>query len=153
MKKQKIRTTFSKLTISFVCFGLLPLLALSLLFFGRYSGMIRSNLTASYSTLTGYVADSFADVINNVDTALGNLYDYTDADGDTLADSLSGRYMSTSDRALAVKSVLQDIMSKSEYISSLRLVDTDGVIYSYYYGQKKTLRDESASYTSMDYFG
>ncbi len=152
MKNKRFQTTFSKLTISFLCFGLLPLLGLSLLFFGRYSGIIRDNLTSSYSTLTGYVADSFSDVIDNVDSAMGDLYDYTDADGDTLADMLTDRHMSASDRAQAVKGVLQDIMAKSEYISSLRLVDTDGTVYSYYYGQKKTLRDESAEYTSMDIF-
>ncbi len=152
MEWKRLHTTFSKMTVSFVAFGLIPLLLLSLLFFYRYSGMIRSNLTSSYGTMTGYVADSVGDILHSVDDAMGELYDYQDTNGNTLAAILKDTSLSESERELAVQDLLRDIMSKSDYISSLRLVDTTGEIYSLFYSQNKTLSNDADSHTQMDVY-
>ena len=86
MRKQHRSTTFSKMTISFVLFGLLPLLLLSFLFFYRYGSVTRENTLKSCSTMTAYIARSVGDVMENVDSALGSLYDYRSADGQSLAE-------------------------------------------------------------------
>ncbi|MCD7864457.1 MAG: sensor histidine kinase [Clostridiales bacterium] len=150
---RRYRTTFSKMTISFVVFGLVPLLVLSLLFFVRYSGMIRENMVASYSTMTNYVADNASGVLTSVDDAMEELYNYQNAEGQTLADILADRSSGATDQALAVQEALQNIMAQSEYISSLRLAVADGTIYSLYYSQDKTIRNDAASFTSFDLFG
>lgn len=36
MKRKRIHTTFTKMTVAFVAFGMAPLLLLSILFFARY---------------------------------------------------------------------------------------------------------------------
>ncbi|MCD8365397.1 MAG: sensor histidine kinase [Clostridiales bacterium] len=153
MKKKRYWTTFSKLTVFFVTFGLLPLLILSLFFFFRYSRMIRNNMTASYSAMTEIVADGVGDVLVSVDEAMEALYSYQDSDGNTLADVLTDETMGGTDRELAVRETLSDIMARSEYISSLRLADQNGRIYSLYYSQDKTLRSDAAERTTMAVYG
>ncbi len=152
MKTKRYRSTFSKMTASFISFGLIPLMVVSLFSFFRYSGMLRSNMTAAYSDMTEYVANNVSDILLSVDEALGEVYDYQDSDENTLADILSDTAMSNADRELAVREVLSDILSTSEYISSLRLVDEDGDIFSLYYSQDKTLRNDADSFTTMDLY-
>ncbi|MCD8150226.1 MAG: sensor histidine kinase [Clostridiales bacterium] len=153
MKKKRYRTTFSKMAMFFVAFGLIPLLLLSLFFFSRFSRMIRDNMTASYSDMTAYVADNVDNVLASADEAMAYLYDYQDADGNTLADALTDEALGETDRELAVREALSDIMSRSEYISSLRLVDESGRIYSFFYSQDRTLRSDAAERTTMAIYG
>ncbi|MCD8157173.1 MAG: hypothetical protein LUD53_07090, partial [Clostridiales bacterium] len=152
MSKKKYRTTFSKMTVAFIFFGLIPLLLLSLFFFLRYSGLLRDNMTAAYSDMTVYVANNIEDLMDNVDEAMGELYDYQDSDGNTLAEVLTDVTAERSERELAVREALGDIMAKSEFISSVRLVDTYGNVYSLYYSQGKTLRNGAESLTTMDVY-
>ncbi len=152
MRQKRYRSTFSKMTASFVSFGLIPLMVVSMFSFFRYSGMLRSNMTAAYSDMTEYVANNVSDVLLSVDEALGEIYDYQDSDGNSLADILSDTAMSYADRELAVREVLSDILSMSEFISSLRMVDESGNIYSLYYSQDKTLRNDAPSFTTMDLY-
>ena len=152
MKKQRMVTTFSKMTVSFVCFGLVPLLLLSILFFCHYNGMLRDNMISSYSTMNGYVTRSVGDIIHNVDDAMGELYDYQNIDGETLDSTLKDRFLNRSEREHDLQDALRAVMFKSRYISSLRFVDFHGKIYSLYYSQDKVLRNTAASYTTMDLF-
>ncbi|MCD8151851.1 MAG: sensor histidine kinase [Clostridiales bacterium] len=152
MSKKKYRTTFSKMTVAFIFFGLIPLLLLSLFFFLRYSGLLRDNMTAAYSDMTVYVANNIEDLMDNVDEAMGELYDYQDSVGNTLAEVLTDVTAERSERELAVREALGDIMAKSEFISSLRLADTYGNVYSLYYSQGKTLRNDAESRTTMDVY-
>ncbi|MCC8017627.1 MAG: sensor histidine kinase [Lachnospiraceae bacterium] len=152
MSKKKYRTTFSKMTVAFIFFGLIPLLLLSLFFFLRYSGLLRDSMTAAYSDMTVYVANNIEDLMDSVDEAMGELYDYQDSDGSTLAEVLTDVTAERPERELAVREALGDIMAKSEFISSLRLVDTYGNVYSLYYSQGKTLRNGAESFTTMDVY-
>jgi len=149
MRSKRYRTTFSKMSVFFVAFGLIPLLLLSLFFFFRFSRMIRDNMTDSYSDMTEYVADNVNSVLSGVDEAMGNVYDYQDDGGNTLADFLTDETLGDTDRELAVREALSDIMSRSEYISSLCLVDENGRIYSFFYSQDRTLRSDAAERTTM----
>ncbi|MCD8332541.1 MAG: hypothetical protein LUB60_00120, partial [Clostridiales bacterium] len=103
MSKKKYRTTFSKMTVAFIFFGLIPLLLLSLFFFLRYSGLLRDNMTAAYSDMTVYVANNIEDLMDNVDEAMGELYDYQDSDGNTLAGVLTDVTAERSERELTVR--------------------------------------------------
>ncbi|MCD8301289.1 MAG: sensor histidine kinase [Clostridiales bacterium] len=153
MKKERFRTTFSKMTISFVAFGLVPLLLMSLFFFYRYSGMIRDDMTASYDNMTGYVARRVGGVLDSVDNAMGVIYDYQYNGSDTFTDVLTDDSLNATDRGLEIQELLRYILSQSDYISSIRMVDTKGEIFSLYYSQNKTLRNDAADHTAMDIFG
>ncbi len=152
MKKKLLYTTFSKMTLSFVLFGLIPLLLLSMLFFFRYSGNVRENMTQYYTSMTKYISLNVGDMFSSVDESMGELYNYESSGGYTLAYILKDTRMSDSDKELAVSEVLQDIMWKNSAVSSVRLVDVQGNIYSSYYSQDKVLRNDAEEFTSMDVF-
>ena len=153
MRKQHRSTTFSKMTISFVLFGLLPLLLLSFLFFYRYGSVTRENTLKSCSTMTAYIARSVGDVMENVDSALGSLYDYRSADGQSLAEIYDDADMPYGRKAQEVDAMLHEIMASSGYISSLRMVDAQGNVFSLYYNQDKTLNETGYERTTMEVFG
>lgn len=149
MKQKRLYTTFTKMTIFFVVFGMLPLLLLSLLFFVRYKDSMRGTMISNYSQIAGYFAKNVEDVIVSADLAMGELYDYQTESGDSLAVVLKDKDLSESERARHVMNVLHEVMAQSEYISSERFVDLDGQIYSLYYDQNKTLRNDAAFYSNM----
>ena len=152
MKKKYFSTTFSKMTVSFVLLGLVPLLVLGLLFFYRYGSIFKENMLHSYFSMTSYISKNVSDVLNSVDDTMGGMYDYRDEEGRTLADILQDETISESLREQAVNSVLREMMSSNEYISSFRLVDYKGRIFSLYYNQDKTLIEEGRTHTNMNVF-
>ena len=56
---------------------------------------------------------------------------------------------SDGERALEVVNALNSVMSQSKHIASTRFVDFNGHIYSVYYNQEKTLRNDAEYYTQM----
>lgn len=152
MRKKRFYTTFTKLTISFVGFGLVPLLILSILFFQRYIGIMQETSVNNYSQISGYFARNVGDVLDGADEAAGALYDYQTPNGESLASVLKKADIPDSERTLQVTDALRSVMMQSEYISSARFVDYKGNIYSIYHDQGKTLRNDAALYTSMKIF-
>lgn len=106
----------------------------------------------SYFSMTSYISKNVSDVLNSVDDTMGGMYDYRDEEGRTLADILQDETISESLREQAVNSVLREMMSSNEYISSFRLVDYKGRIFSLYYNQDKTLIEEGRTHTNMNVF-
>ena len=149
MKKKLFATTFSKLTVAYIFFGVIPLFVLGMLFFVRFSANIRETMTRNYAQINGYFARNVEDIIESADNAMGTLYDYETEDGDTLAAVLKDDSLSEGERAVQVVDALNQTMSQSSYIASTRFADYRGQIYSVYYNQEKTLRNDAESYTRM----
>lgn len=149
MKKKLFATTFSKLTVAYIFFGVIPLFVLGMLFFVRFSANIRETMTRNYAQINGYFARNVEDIIESADNAMGTLYDYETEDGDTLAAVLKDDSLSEGERAVHVVDALNQTMSQSNYIASTRFADYRGQIYSVYYNQEKTLRNDAESYTRM----
>ena len=149
MKKKLFATTFSKLTVAYIFFGVIPLFVLGMLFFVRFSANIRETMTRNYAQINGYFARNVEDIIESADNAMGTLYDYETEDGDTLAAVLKDDSLSEGERAVHVVDALNQTMSQSSYIASTRFADYRGQIYSVYYNQEKTLRNDAESYTRM----
>ena len=149
MKHKLLKTTFGKLTTAYILFGLIPLFGLSFLFFVRFSANIRETMVRNYSQINGYFARNVEDIIGSADAAMGALYDYETADGDSLALVLKDNTLSEGERAVLVNEALNEVMSQSKFIASARFVDLKGKIYSIYYNQEKTLRNDADEYTQM----
>lgn len=149
MKKKLFATTFSKLTVAYIFFGVIPLFVLGMLFFVRFSANIRETMIRNYAQINGYFARNVEDIIESADDAMGTLYDYETEDGDTLAVVLKDDSLSEGERAVHVVDALNQTMSQSSYIASTRFADYRGQIYSVYYNQEKTLRNDAESYTRM----
>lgn len=148
--KKRFYSTFIKMTISFVVFGLLPLLILSILFFYRYTESVRETSIRNYSQINGYFAQNVSDVLNSADEAMGALYDYQTANGAGLRTIINDDHISDSERGQHVDAALQNVMAQSEFISSVHFVDVQGNIYSRYHDQGKTLRNDAGTYMDMN---
>lgn len=149
MKKKLFDTTFGKLTFAYLLFGVIPLFVLSLLFFSRFTDNIRSTMIQNYTQINGYFARNVGDIIDSADSAMSELYNYETDDGESLAVVLKDSSLSDGERALDVVNALNKVMAQSKHIASTRFVDFNGQIYSVYYNQEKTLRNDAQYYTQM----
>ena len=128
---------------------MIPLFLLSLLFFVRFTDNVRETMVRNYSQINGYFARNVEDIMQSADEAMSAMYDYETDQGESLATVLKDSSIDDGKRAVEVVNALKDVMSKSKHIASTRFVDTNGQIYSVYYDQEKTLRNDAASYTQM----
>ena len=149
MKKKLFDTTFGKLTVAYVFLDVIPLLLLSILFFSRFTDSVRETMIRNYAQINGYFARNVGDIIESADEAMDELYEYETDQGESLAAVLKDTERSDGDRALEVVNALNSIMSQSKHIASTRFVDFNGQIYSVYYNQEKTLRNDAEYYTQM----
>ncbi len=149
MRKKIFDTTFGKLTVAYVVFGMIPLLFLSILFFSRFTDSIRETMIRNYAQINGYFARNVGDIVSSADDAMSELYNYETDQGESLAVVLKDNSLNDGERSLEVVNALNNVMSQSKNIASTRFVDFNGNIYSAYYNQEKTLRNDAAYYTQM----
>ncbi len=141
MKSKKTMTTFSKMTLTFIGLGLVPLLLLSLFFVYRFDVGVRDSQIKNTQDRIGYFAVNVGDVFDNVDESMGLIYDYETSDGNTIAEILSDDSTTESVLEKEMNSALKEMLHASSYLSGVRFVDEDGVVYSQYYSQKKHLNE------------
>ena len=103
----------------------------------------------NYAQINGYFARNVGDIIESADDAMAELYEYETDLGESLAAVLKDTERSDGERALEVVNALNSVMSQSKHIASTRFVDFNGHIYSVYYNQEKTLRNDAEYYTQM----
>lgn len=149
MKKKFFDTTFGKMTAAYLVFGVVPLFLLSLLFFSRFTDNIRSTMIRNYGQINGYFARNVEDIVTSADDAMAELYNYETESGESLAVVLKNDQLTDGERCSEVLGALKSVMSQSKYIASTRFVDFNGEIYSFYYDQEKTLRNDAEYYTQM----
>lgn len=141
MKSKKTMTTFSKMTLTFIGLGLVPLLLLSLFFVYRFDVGVRDSQIKNTQDRIGYFAVNVGDVFDNVDESMGLIYDFETSDGNTIAEILSDDSTTESVLDKEMNSALKEMLHASSYLSGVRFVDEDGMVYSQYYSQKKHLNE------------
>ena len=85
MKRKITDTTFGKLTVAYLLFGVIPLFLISLLFFSRFTDNIRETMIRNYAQINGYFARNVEDIMKSADAAMAELYNYETDDGESLA--------------------------------------------------------------------
>lgn len=149
MRRRITDTTFGKMTVAYLLFGVIPLFLISLLFFSRFTDNIRETMIRNYAQINGYFARNVQDIMESADAAMAELYNYETDDGESLAAVLKNSNLTDGERSLEVDEALKEVMAKSKHIASTRFVDINGKIYSVYYNQEKTLRNDAQYYTQM----
>lgn len=144
----KLNTTFKKLTMGFIFFGMVPLVVVGMIFFVRYAHNIKDISVSNYSQITSYFSRNVEDIFESVDDVMEELYSY-ESEAGTLGAVIKDQSMEESARNLYMIQMLRSLISKSEYISSERFVDCEGRVYSLFYDQNKTLKNHTESYTRM----
>ncbi len=152
MKKMHMRTSFAKLTMSFLLLGVLPLLVLSILFFVRYANSIQSVTVTNYRQIDSFIGKNVGSIIESADVAMGSVYDYGMEEKGDLTDILLDKNISGTEQSVYIHQVLEHVMEQSEYITSVRMVTENGDVYGVFSGQGKTLRSQSEEFTRFSPF-
>ncbi len=147
--KEKCSSTFFKLTIAFIGFGMVPLLVIGILFIVRYFGSVEQALENNYSLLSYYISKNVEDMFDSVDTAMGYVYDYNEEDYGYLHEVLNSDTIDREEKEKYINKMLNTMMVRSENISSVYFVLPDNTVYSGFYEQGKILKDDLTFDTNM----
>lgn len=71
MRRRITDTTFGKMTVAYLLFGVIPLFLISLLFFSRFTDNIRETMIRNYAQINGYFARNVQDIMESADAAHG----------------------------------------------------------------------------------
>ena len=116
MRRRITDTTFGKMTVAYLLFGVIPLFLISLLFFSRFTDNIRETMIRNYAQINGYFARNVQDIMESADAAMAELYNYETDDGESLAAVLKNSNLTDGERSLEVDEALKEVMSKSKHI-------------------------------------
>ena len=111
MRRRITDTTFGKMTVAYLLFGVIPLFLISLLFFSRFTDNIRETMIRNYAQINGYFARNVQDIMESADAAMAELYNYETDDGESLAAVLKNSNLTDGERSLEVDEALKEVMS------------------------------------------
>ena len=148
LRKLAPKTTYQKMILGFLLFGVLPLMVLGVIYFARYQKTAERVMIENYTQINEYFAKNTEDIIDSADEALGRLYDYSDESGLTVSSVLESDEVNDSQREMVIHNALQFSMESSPYIASERFCDQAGRVYSLYVDQDKVLRMDQ-TFTSL----
>lgn len=140
--KGKVNSTFFKLTIAFICFGMLPLLLIGILFILRYFATVEQVTKSNYSLLGYYISKNVEDLFNTADDAMAYVYDYKNDEYNYLYEILKDENLSPEKKENYINSMLRSMLAQNENISSIFFVTPDNEIYSVFYEQGKLLKND-----------
>ncbi|MBE5969867.1 MAG: sensor histidine kinase [Lachnospiraceae bacterium] len=142
MKKIRL-STFRKLTMGFLIFGMLPLIVFGIVFYAHYTTKSSKVMENNYSQINSYFAKNVEDLITAADEIMAKLYDY-ESEGISLIDVLKDESIEDHDKNLYIGKMMQSYAEQNDFVSSERMVDYKGNIYSFYRDQGKTLKNKGA---------
>lgn len=137
-----MKSTFFKLTMAFICFGMLPLLLIGILFIVRYFGTVETVTEKNYSLLGYYISKNVEDLFESADDSMAYAYDYKNEEYNYLYEVLKDETLSSEKKENYINSMLYSMMLQNENISSIYFVTPDNTIYSVFYEQGKLLKDD-----------
>lgn len=140
MKEKRFHSTYAKMTAFYICFGMVPLVLLSLVFFYWYSQDVMQSAENNYSQIADYVERNVSELVEKADEAAGYLYDYSAGDYQYLYQLLEDQTLSGSQRQIYINGLLQDILMADPDISSVRFYQEDGTGYLAFRVQGKIVR-------------
>lgn len=138
---KRFHSFFSKMTAFYICFGIIPLGLISLVFFFWYYTDVVHSTESNYSQIADYVERSVSELIAQADEVAGYLYDYTAEDYDYLYEILEDETISETQRQIFVNPMLQDMLLADAAISSVRFYREDGTGYVAFRVQGKSAKE------------
>lgn len=142
MIKMKTGSTFFKLTLAFICFGMIPLLVIGVLFILRYFSTVEQVLKNNYSLLGYYISKNVEELFDSADDTMAYAYDYKNDEYNYLYEVLKDESLSSEKKEIYINSMLRNMLTQNENISSVFFVTPDNELYSVFYEQGKLLRND-----------
>ena len=151
--KRRFASTFAKLTIAFISFGMIPVLLIGFLFISRYYKSVEVATLNNYSSLSYYISKNIQDIIESADDALGYIYDYRNDDFKYLYAILKSPDLRTEKKDEYIDTMLRTIISLDENISSVFFAEPDNTIYAAFAEQGRILRNDLVLNTDKVFTG
>ena len=140
--RKRLASTFAKLTIAFISFGMIPVLLIGFLFISRYYKSVEVATLNNYSSLSYYISKNIQDIIESADDALGYIYDYRNDDFKYLYAILKNRDLRPEKKDEYINTMLRTMISLDENIASVFFAEPDNTIYAAFSEQGKILRND-----------
>lgn len=141
LKMNGLRSTFAKMTLFFVTFGLIPIIIISMVFFHWYYTDVEESTIKNYSQIAEYLERNLSSVILGVDDIAGYMYDFSvDDDYEHLYEILQDDTLDAVDRKIYINKMLQDMLLGNASVSSARFYTADGEAYALFDSQGKSLQ-------------
>lgn len=138
---RRIHSYFAKMTAFYICFGMIPLVLISLtFFFWYYSDVVRSTEN-NYCQITEYLERNVSDLVEKADEVAAYLYEFRAGDYDYLYELLEDEKLPETQRQIYMNRMLQDMLLADADISSVRFYREDGTGYVAFRVQGKSPRD------------
>lgn len=141
MKKISFQSTFAKMTTFFIGFGIIPVLVISMVFFYWYFADVEESTIANYTQIAEYAERNLSDVITQIDTTAGYMYDFSVNSYAHLYEVLEDTSIDPTEKKIYINKMLQDMLLSNERISSLRFYTPEGDAYVLFQSQGKSLLD------------
>lgn len=140
--QKRSSTTFAKMTVFFVTFGLIPIIIISMVFFYWYYSDVEESTINNYSQITEYLERNLSSMILEVDDNAGYIYDFAVDKYEHLYEILQDETLEAVDRKVFINKMLQDMLMSSANLSSVRFYTTDGDAYVLFDSQGKSLQSD-----------
>ncbi len=129
--------------MGFLIFGMLPLIVFGIVFYAHYTTKSSKVMENNYSQINSYFAKNVEDLITAADEIMANLYDY-ESENISFIDILKDENIADDEKSLYIGKMMQSFAEQNNFVSSERMADYEGNIYSFYRDQGKTLKNKGA---------
>lgn len=138
--KLKPQSAFQKLSIAFLMLGVLPLILVCMMFMRRYEVNARATLESNMEEANYYAQTKVGGLIEDIDRAAEVLYDYSYGSYSELWAVLESAELNANEKQMYVGLMLDEVLKADRSVSAAHFVTPDGVTYSRFYSQQKSLR-------------
>lgn len=126
---------FFRLTLTFLCLGLIPILAATAVLYRAFAGNTEDIMLRNLSNLIQYAGDNISLTLDEYSRLTGEIYNQDVADGIMLADYLKNADTDDAERQLTMNMVMQNLVDEDSKIRTACFVDNRG---NFSYATKNT---------------
>lgn len=136
---RRVHTTFQKLALAFLMFGVLPLLLVCLLAMERYESNARLTVESYMEEACYYALSKAGGLLRDLDRQMGYLYDYADEEHAALYELLEDDSLSGNQMRLYMGTFLDHFIQADPAVSAAYFTAGEQLYYRIY-DQQKSLR-------------
>ena len=149
-KSLKPQSTFRKLALAFLVIGVLPLIAVCIIFMRSYESTAHRTIESNMQEASYFAHSKVYALMESIDNSMEILYDYNSGSYETLWAILESKTLSQNEKQAYVGAMLERLLQTDPSISAAHFVCPDGTTYSRFYSQQKSLRSAPTAHHQLN---
>ena len=117
---------FFRLTLAFICLGLIPILAATVALYAAFTGNMEDVMLGDFSNLVQYAGDNISMTLEEYSSLTGEIYYQDVDDGVMLADFIKRDDVPEKEKRLTMNMVMQNILDEDSRIRTACFTDNSG---------------------------